>query len=148
MNKLVIIKSGGSLPIRGGINGPILTPISLDLKDIVTLLNKFKDVYEVNPYTGEQIKLTRTNCTTENFKKVVHEVVSTSEMKEEPNTEPPQKKDETDKTDEKVTVTDVVSETKTEEVKPAKFTAVKEQPKKEDMKRIDNDFVSNSKRKK
>ena len=38
--------------------------------------------------------------------------------------------------------------TKTEEVKPVKFTAVKEQPKKEDMKRIDNDFVSNSKRKK
>lgn len=132
MNKLVIVKSGGSLPIRGGINGPITSPTSLDVKEIVTLLNKFKEVYEVNPHTGEQIRLTRVNCATENFKKVVvPKIVSVSEKKEEL----PQKKD------------DIVSKTATEEVKPV-VPAVKEQPKKEDMKRIDNDFVSNSKHKK
>ena len=59
MDKLVIVKSGGSLPIRGGINGPITSPTFLNVKEIVTLLNKFKEVYEVNPYTGEQIRLTR-----------------------------------------------------------------------------------------
>ena len=132
MDKLVIVKSGGSLPIRGGINGPITSPTFLNVKEIVTLLNKFKEVYEVNPHTGEQIRLTRANCTIENFKKVVvPKTVSISEKKEEL----PQKKD------------DIVSKTVTEEVKPV-VPAVKEQPKKEDMKRIDNDFVSNSKHKK
>lgn len=135
MNKLVIVKSDGSLPIRGGINGPITSPTSLNVKEIVALLNKFKEVYEVNPYTGEQIRLTRINCTKENFKKaVVPKTVSISEKKEEL----PQKKNDT------VQTTDDVSKTTTEEIKPT----VKEQTKKEDMKRIDNDFVSNSKHKK
>ena len=132
MDKLVIVKSGGSLPIRGGINGPITSPTFLNVNEIVTLLNKFKEVYEVNPHTGEQIRLTRINCTIVNFKKVVvPKTVSISEKKEDL----PQKKD------------DIVSKTVTEEVKPV-VPAVKEQPKKEDMKRIDNDFVSNSKHKK
>lgn len=135
MNKLVIVKSDGSLPIRGGINGPITSPTSLNVKEIVALLNKFKEVYEVNPYTGEQIRLTRINCTKENFKKVVvPKTVSISEKKEEL----PQKNNDT------VQTTDDVSKTTTEEIKPT----VKEQTKKEDMKRIDNDFVSNSKHKK
>ena len=135
MDKLVIVKSGGSLPIRGGINGPITSPTFLNVKEIVTLLNKFKEVYEVNPYTGEQIRLTRINCTKENFNKVVvPKTVSISEKKEEL----PQKNNDT------VQTTDDVSKTTTEEIKPT----VKEQTKKEDMKRIDNDFVSNSKHKK
>lgn len=135
MNKLVIVKSDGSLPIRGGINGPITSPTSLNVKEIVALLNKFKEVYEVNPYTGEQIRLTRINCTKENFKKVVvPKTVPISEKKEEL----PQKNNDT------VQTTDDVSKTTTEEIKPT----VKEQTKKEDMKRIDNDFVSNSKHKK
>lgn len=138
MNKLVIVKSDGSLPIRGGINGPITSPTSLNVKEIVALLNKFKEVYEVNPYTGEQIRLTRINCTKENFKKVVvPKTVSISEKKEEL----PQKKNDT------VQTTDDMSKTTTEEIKPTVPT-VKEQPKKEDMKRIDSDFVSNSKHKK
>lgn len=134
MDKLVIVKSGGSLPIRGGINGPITSPTFLNVKEIVTLLNKFKEVYEVNPYTGEQIRLTRINCIKENFKKVVvPKPVSISEKKEEL----PQKK------------TDNVPKTTTEEIKPAlPVPTVKEHTKKEDMKRIDNDFVSNSKHKK
>lgn len=138
MNKLVIVKSDGSLPIRGGINGPITSPTSLNVKEIVALLNNFKEVYEVNPYTGEQIRLTRINCTKENFKKaVVPKTVSISEKKKEL----PQKKNDT------VQTTDDASKTTTEEIKPTVPT-IKEQTKKEDMKRIDNDFVSNSKHKK
>lgn len=57
MNKLVIVKSDGSLPIRGGINGPITSPTSLNVKEIVALLNKFKEVYEVNPYTENRLGL-------------------------------------------------------------------------------------------
>lgn len=151
MKKLVIVKSTGELPIRGGINGPILTPISLDLKDIITLLNNFKEVYECNPYSiGEQIRLTRINCTKENFKEetVSEPIISISSEKiEESDTELLQKNNEMDDETSSVhTDKPVIPEQKIESIIPD--TPNIKEPKKEDMKKIDTDFVSNSKRKK
>lgn len=66
--KLCIVVSGGTLPILGGISGPILSPSKITISDIVTLLNAGKEVYEVNPWNRSQkVKLTTMNALDENF---------------------------------------------------------------------------------
>lgn len=139
MKKLIIVKSSGTLPIYGGIRGPIINPITLDTKDIVELINKSKEIYEVNPYNiDETIKLTRVNCTTENFKKIVPMAVSTNDKKSV----------DTTTTEDSVDVVPDVIEKITEKKEETSNKSVSSEPVKKDMRKIDSDFVSNSKHKK
>lgn len=139
MKKLIIVKSSGALPIYGGISGPIINPITLDTKDIVELINKSKEIYEVNPYNmDETIKLTRVNCTTENFKKVVPMNISTDDKKPADTTTTEDSKEVVPEAIEKVT----------EKKEETSNKSVSSEPVKKDMRKVDNDFVSNSKHKK
>lgn len=139
MKKLIIVKSSGTLPIYGGISGPIINPITLDTKDIVELINKSKEIYEVNPYNiNEKIKLTRVNCTTENFKKVVPMIISIDDKKSVDTTTTEDSKEVVPEAIEKVT----------EKKEETSNKSVSSEPVKKDMRKVDNDFVSNSKHKK
>ena len=54
MNKKYKVFTGGLLPIKGGINGPILTPIALDRDEVMLLINKGYDIRIVNPYNEKE----------------------------------------------------------------------------------------------
>ena len=142
MKKLIIVKSIGRLPIYGGISGPITTPTLMKETDIVSLINNRKDVYEVNPYNNEEtIKLTRINYNKINFEEPV--VILN-----------PDESDEFEEIIPEISKQNIKTETpKDSEMSESK----KETPttdsnsfntKKTDMKKIDSDFVSNSKHKK
>lgn len=165
MRKIIIVNSYGKLPIHGGINGPITTPVAMDVRSIVNMLNRgITEIYEINPYNvNEKIKITRQNCGTVNFKpkdeasvvyvtpdnipKDILEDVKKNEVTEEiPFITETEKVSNDIST--KAESKEVETSNKVEDKKePEKKTGI--QPsKKEDMKKIDNDFVSNSKKKK
>ena len=62
MKKIYKVFNGGTLPIKGGISGPILVPVELEMDEVFKLVNLGFDIREVNPYNKkESIRLTRLN---------------------------------------------------------------------------------------
>lgn len=75
MNKKYKVFTGGMLPIKGGINGPILTPVELDNSEVILLITKGYDVREVNPYNEKEcVRLTRLNHNKIKFTKPEKEI--------------------------------------------------------------------------
>ena len=67
-SKLCIIEDPYELPIRGRINGPILTPSEFSMSELRQLLVAHVKVYEVNPRNKkEKVKLTFQNLGKDNF---------------------------------------------------------------------------------
>lgn len=142
MKKLIVVKSIGRLPIYGGISGPITNPTLMKETDIISLINNRKDVYEVNPYNNEEIiKLTRTNYNKINFEEPVI-ILNPDESDEFEEIIP-----ETSKQNIK-TETPKDSETSESKKETPTTDSNSSNTKKTDMKKIDSDFVSNSKHKK
>lgn len=155
MKKLIIVKSIGRLPIYGGISGPITTPTLMKETDIVSLINNRKDVYEVNPYNNEEtIKLTRINYNKINFEEPVvilnpdesdeFEEIIPEISKQNVKTELPKDSEMGESKKETPTMDSNLFDTKLSTINPINPN----QTKKTDMKKIDSDFVSNSKHKK
>ena len=100
--KLVVIKSIGTIAELGGISGPIINPCRVDINTIVRMITAHRAVYEVNPKNKEEmVKLTLQNVMEANFpeskssKAEVKAVViekkedKKEEKKEEPKVEAP-----------------------------------------------------------
>lgn len=68
--KLVVIYSKGEIPELGYINGPILNPCKVSISILNRLINKRRDVREVNPEDHSQmVQLNLRNLKTNNFPK-------------------------------------------------------------------------------
>lgn len=66
--KLCIVKSSGTLPLPGNIDGPILNPCEISIQNIITMINLGMKVYEINPLDRtKSILLTRENVNKINF---------------------------------------------------------------------------------
>lgn len=74
--KLCVITDPYELPIRGRINGPILTPSEFTMSEIRALLVARFNVFEVNPHNRkEKVKLTFANLNNQNYAPVKKERV-------------------------------------------------------------------------
>ena len=69
--KLVVIKSIGTIAELGGISGPIINPCRVDINTIVRMITSHRAVYEVNPNNkSEMVKLNIHNGMENNFPEV------------------------------------------------------------------------------
>lgn len=76
--KYVIILSHGELPELGGILGPIRRPTEVQIPKLVSMLNRGKEIYDVNPKnTKEMVRLTMANVKKDNFNKNVKKEAGT-----------------------------------------------------------------------
>ena len=66
--KLCIVTDPYELPIRGRVNGPILSPSEFTMSELRSLLVARFNVYEVNPHNrSEKTKLTFANLNNDNY---------------------------------------------------------------------------------
>ena len=68
MAKLYVVKSSKMI-IGLNIMGPLSTPTAMEYKDVLEMVSRGYDIYEVNPKDSrEQIKLSKSNVNTVKFK--------------------------------------------------------------------------------
>ena len=77
MKKLYVINTARKISCLNNITGPVTTPTEIDEVDVLNLVRRGFDIYEVNPYNKRE----RTKVTTTNFNSITFKTTQTEMAK-------------------------------------------------------------------